>query len=618
MPHLAAQSLALALGVSTLVMVLSRKLRIPALLLLLGIGLGLGRSGLRIIDGASLGRGLDGFISVAIGLLIFEGALHLNREELSHAPRAVWSLLTIGAAVTWAASTALAHYLLGFAVPTSILLGATVIVTGPTVVQPILRVVRVSPKLNAVLGAEAVLIDPLGVAATITTLELIRTYLETGIHDGLAWRGVVLMLRPLLGGAGVGIAMGILGSALLRLAAGRSRPDPHALNLIGVGVCMSCVGAGEYLVPDSGLAAVTICGVLMARVKVLGATELRAFKELLATMLVGTLFLLLASRFDVAYLHTLSWREVAFVAALLLVVRPLCIGLSTIGSKLTLRERVFASFFAPRGIVALSVATVAASKLDGALALSVKGEAPGWVAAMTGDAARFEIVIFAVIAGTVGAGTLLAPLMAIVLGVRVGRGNAVLLVGGHALSIALAKTLREHGVHARIIDSNAMRVAEASGAGIEAMQGDATDSRWLDDAGAPHDAGWALAWTGNDTVDQVVARWGEERFGPEHAAIWSQTALRPQMQRLEIGGSRLLSDAIDLVERGRAVVSMAPDAECFSSVIGWIDHGTLSLASTTSRRPRAGDGVRFFGLRPVAEPSPEPGPLSLEASSPIS
>ncbi len=286
----AAASIALSLGTSALLVAGCRRIRIPAMLPLLGAGVAMGVSGAGVVDAGSLGDALNGFIKVAIGLLIFEGALHLNREELGRAPRAVWGLLTAGAAITWAGAAVAAHLLLGMSWPIALVLGAALIVTGPTVVQPIIRVLRLSPRLQTTLGAEAVLIDPIGVVATVTTLEVVRLWLTTGLQPGLAGEGLWIFAKPLLSGAGIGTLMGFAGYGLLTLAARSGKAEPQVLNLIAIGTCMACVGIGEAVTHEAGLAAVTICGVIMARARILGASELRAFKELLAVLLVGTRF----------------------------------------------------------------------------------------------------------------------------------------------------------------------------------------------------------------------------------------------------------------------------------------------------------------------------------------
>ncbi len=593
MADTSAQSIALSLGISALVTVACRRVRVPALLPLLLVGLALGTSGLRVIDAASLGPVLKGFITVAIGLLVFEGALHLNKEELAHAPRAVWGLLTVGAIITWAAAAAAAHLLLGISLPISILLGAALTVTGPTVVQPILRLLHVSPRLQTALGAEAVLIDPLGVVATITTLEVLRLHLLSGADLRLGGEAAWLFARPLVGGAGVGVAMGFLGYWLLRAFGRAGRPETQLLNLIAVGVCMTCVGAGEALAAEAGLAAVTICGVIMARARVLGATELRAFKELLAVMLVGTLFVLLSSRFDVARLGSLTWREGVFVLALLFAIRPVAVLASTLGSKLSVQEKIFAGTFAPRGIVALSVAAVASAELTALLAEIPAGDS---ARAMIADAARLELVMFVVIAGTVLAGTTLSPILAWALGVRAGKGTAVVLVGGHPLSVELAGWLARHEIECRIVDSNEARVAAAVMAGVNAVEGDATDPRWMDDVGSPHGAGWLLAWTGNHDVDQMAARWATERFGEGRAALWSVKPARGQQEQADIGQGDPITAWLDRFGDGLVRLVDAPGPAELDRVLGWVVDKRFTLNAPGTKPPDAARQPLFVGL----------------------
>jgi NhaP-type Na+/H+ or K+/H+ antiporter len=599
MSDIAAQSIALSLGVSSLVTYACRRVRIPAPLALLSVGLCLGSSGLGLIDGDSLGSALKGFITVAIGLLIFEGALHLNREELSRAPRAVWGLLSIGAVVTWVVATLAARVLLEMQWPTAILLGATLIVTGPTVVQPILRLIRVSPRVHAALSAEAVLIDPLGVVATITTLEVLRQYIVNGLEFRLAGEGLLLFLKPLIGGAGVGVAMGVLGYGLLQMIHRRGKADPQLLNLVGIGVCMTCVGIGEAVTPEAGLASVTICGIIMARARVLGATELRAFKELLATILVGTLFMLLASRFQVAQLRTLTWSDGMFVACLILVVRPLCVAVSTIRSRLNVSERVFAMTFAPRGIVALSVASVAEAELMATLRGASGPLTPSMYEALARDAGRLELLMFTTIVVTVLLAAAISPLLVRILKVGAGKGNAVVLVGAHALSMALARALAAHGVHARIIESNPVRAAECTSIQLDVVVGDATNTRWLDDVASPHDTGWVIAWTGNDTVDQVVARWGDERYGPRHAALWSNKPAREGAQLIDWGAEVKLSQVLGQIERRETSVVEADSPASLSKLLAYVDGSVVTLAAGFGAGPLEQKGRRYIGLAPA-------------------
>ncbi|MDZ4754452.1 MAG: cation:proton antiporter [Phycisphaerae bacterium] len=599
----APQSIALALGFGALVTVVCRRVGVPALIPLIGLGLLLGRSGAGLVDSASLGDALRALITVAIGLLIFEGSLHLNREELRNASRAVWGLLSVGVVATWSATAVLAVFTLGFTWPVAILLGAILIVTGPTVVQPILRVLRVSPRLDTALRAEAILVDAIGVLATVTTLEVLRVYLRSGVGTDLAEKGLSRLFLASLGGMLTGLCGGIVGYWLLRLSARQQPSNAQALNLIAVGVSMTCVGVGEAIASDAGLVAVTICGLIMAQARVLGATELRAFKELLATLLVGTLFILLASRFDVELLKTITWSEFAFVAGLLLFVRPLCVGVAAWGSQLTWRERLFASVFAPRGIVALAVTAIASEELRLFVTPELAASNPA-LAAVVRDADRLELVMFVSILGTVIAASLFSPLFSYVLRVRAGRGNAVVIIGAHQLGIQMAQALKALDVNARLVDANPDRAADARASGVDVMEGDATDTRWLDDVGSPPDAGWLISWTGNDSVDFVAARWAEERFGLGHAAIWPQRQPRPEWENFVVGYPITRNDALEAASDGDVRIGISSDAECMAPLLGWMLHGVLTLAIPGVRVPEPGSAVRYFGLMPASAPSP--------------
>mgnify|MGYP001367850331 CR=1 FL=1 len=606
MTNTSAQSIALALGASAIVSVVCRKIRIPALLPLLLTGLALGTSGLGVVDGGSLGRALTGFITVAIGLLIFEGALHLNREELARAPRAVWGMLTIGAAITWIGAAAIAHFLLGISPPIAILFGAAVIVTGPTVVQPILRLMRVSPRLHAVLAAEAVLVDPIGVVVTITTLDVLRMYFLRGADPSIAGEGAWIFFRPLIGGTVIGIAMGVIGRGMLAAISHSAKPEPQLVNLTAVGVCMTCVGIGEAVAPEGGLAAVTICGIIMARAHILGATELRAFKELLAVMLVGTLFVLLTSRFDISRLNALTWRDGAFVLALIFLVRPIAVLISTWRSKLDVRERAFAATFAPRGIVALSVIAVASDELARVLQQGKSNLDASTLKATLADIDRLDLLMFVVIAGTVLLASVVSPLIAWLLGVKAGEGGTVMLVGAHPMSVALAKQLTRHGLPVRIVDSSEESVDIAAAEGVESVIGDATDSRWLDDFGSPHDIGWVIAWTGNHDVDQLVARWAENRLGKGHTAVWSVKPARGTLEAADISTGEPLAEAIAKFERNHLTCGVANETAGLTRVFGWVVGDKFTLNVPTSRALQAPDGAVFVGVCDVVRSTARP------------
>ncbi len=362
----AVQSLALALGSGAVVSLVCQRLRVPPILALLCAGLVLGRSGVHVVGTFNLGASLDAFITVVICILVFEGAMRLGGGELTRARRAVAGLLTIGAATTFGLATVAAHWLVGLDWPVAALFGAILIVTGPTVVQPLLRRWHLFPRLSATLWAEAVLIDPIGVLAVVATLDVIKIVLgapgenrdSTTVLSGIA--------VPALAGPVIGAVVGLVGRTVLRRLSRRGEAGAMEMSLLGIGACMLAAGGGEFAAPQGGLVAVTICGLVMGDPWSRGAKALRQFKEQVSVILVGGVFVLLGSTFEVSHLLELGIGDVIFVAVLMLVIRPVASFLGTMGSELEGRERAFVAFLAPRGVVAASVSALAVSSLSDA------------------------------------------------------------------------------------------------------------------------------------------------------------------------------------------------------------------------------------------------------------
>lgn len=549
-----AVTMALALGVSSLVSVASERIRIPALMPLLIVGLLLGRSGVGAVDASSLGPLLSPLITIGIGLLVFEGALHLTWRELSKAPRAVGGLLTISALVTWMLASVCAMVILGFGVSGSILFGAMLTVTGPTVVQPILRRVRVTSRLRAALSAEAVLIDPIGVLLTIVVLTTLKAAAITPVSASMFLDGARRLGFQISIGVGVGLGVGLVSLFLGRSLSEKGRIHPQILNILAVGTCMLAIGLGEFVTPEAGLVAAAVSAICLGSLKMIGVAELHAFKQQLAALTVGSLFILLASRFEIRTLGDAGVAEGIFVAAIIFLVRPVASALGLLGSRLDARERGFIALFAPRGIVALSVAVIAADDLSKFAAMNGTAPVEGTIVhleRLVADAASFERVMFIVIAGTVCWASIAGPLIARALRVGGGRPSGVLLVGGHRLSIETGAALRSLGVEVTLLDSHYEHVMRATAAGVPVIRGDATDLRWLEDQQCCDDLGLVLAWTGNPDVDFAVGRWASERFGKESSAIWAAGKIPADANWSELGGGRLLHELMDEVDAAR-------------------------------------------------------------------
>lgn len=510
--HGAVQTLALALGVGSLVTLACMRLRTPPILPLLIVGFLIGQGGIGLVNGADLQAGLMAVVTVAVGLLIFEGSLGLDRSVFAQAPKAVRGLLTIGVVVAWVLGAVIARYTLGLDWNFAALLGAMLVVTGPTVVQPILRRVIVKPNVRSALGAEAILIDPIGVILAVSTLEIVRTSLESGSSGG-ALVMARLYLLPLAAGFVLGGAAGVAAVAVMRRQSGVGHGRDLFLALLGMGVCMVSFGLSEKWAHESGLVAAAVAGMIIANAHVVGAEELRRFKEQISVMLVGALFILLASRIELSQLALIGVPEVLFTALLILIVRPASVFAATLGTVLSVREKLFVSLVAPRGIVATALGSIVALEL-GRVGRAIDDPA------LVDLGRRIEAVVLLVIFSTVAISGAFAGVLATVLRVRAGAPNGLIIVGAHRLGRDLARELIRHGVPVKVVDTNAANVAAATGLEIPAALGDATDAGWLDSEVASPQMGWLLAITDNTDVDRVAARWAIDRFGADHAYRW--------------------------------------------------------------------------------------------------
>jgi hypothetical protein len=349
--------------------------------------------------------------------------------------------------------------------------------------------------------------------------------------------------------------------------------------------CTLSVGVGEWAAPEAGLVAATVCAVILANARVIGARDVRIFKEQISTVLVGALFILLASRLDVTRLLDIGPREVVFIAGVLLLARPIGVAVGTVRSALTIRERVFAAFMAPRGIVAASMASVTAATLIELAA----GADPG----LARDAPRLEELAYQVIVVTVAISGTLAWPAARLLGVLRGAPSGVLIVGAHELGRQFARELQQAGIDVRLVDANGLRVAAAQTEGIPAVRGDATDLRWVEDQVVTPEIGWVVAWTGNDDVDKVVRRWGAERFGAARALLWAPHA-DAEPGAPVLGDGRPLSKMLEQVQRGERRVSSWPRARDGARALVVVANGRLALAAGAQARQPA--DALFIGL----------------------
>lgn len=468
------------------------RLGLPSILLLLVFGFLAGSEWLDL-GVYELFEGRDdllfAIVSASVAVILFEGGLSLRLEDLRRHGRVTLRLVSLGALVTWGLGALAAHGLAGLGWPMALLLGALLTVSGPTVVLPLLRQIKPRGRVASVLKWEGIAIDPIGAVLAVLVFEgLELPGLQQATGHGLVGLGKTL----LIGGGG-----GLLGGwALVQMLKRYWVPDylhnPVTLAMV-VGV-FALTNAGQH---ESGLLAVTVMGVVAANQASVSVRHILEFKENLRVLLISGLFILLASRLRAADLQQLDLGSVAFLFALILVVRPLAVLVSARGSRLDRAERIFLAWLCPRGIVAAAVASVFALKLD-------PGAHP--------DALRLVPLTFLVIVGTVVVYGLTAGALARRLALSVRNPQGVLFVGAHSWARDMAAALKNEGVPVFLVDSNRRNVAAARMAELPVRHGSALEEHpheFLDLTGM----GRVLAMTPNDELNTFVAVHYLHQFG---------------------------------------------------------------------------------------------------------
>lgn len=427
-----------AIGVSALACQwLAWRLRLPAILFLLLSGI-LAGPVLGWLDPQALfGDLLLPLVSMAVALILFEGSLTLHLSEWREIGSVVRRMVTIGALATWAVIAASAHHLLGFSWEMALLLGTLTLVTGPTVIVPMLRVVRPKASLAKILRWEGIVIDPIGALLAVVVYSFIISNEGNGWNTGLlTFAGVIAC------GSLFGIASGwALGQALKR----QWLPD-YLHNLAALATVLGTFIAANEVTHESGLLAVTLMGMWLANMKGVDVRHILHFKENLSVLLISGLFILLAARLDLNALLALGPAVLVLLAIIQFVARPLNVALSTFGSNLNWRERALLAWISPRGIVAAAVSAIFAIRL---------GEL-GYA-----HADLLVPITFAVIIGTVLLQSATARPLAKLLKVAEPAPSGFLIVGANPVARAIGTALQDLGNRVLLCDSSWENISTA-------------------------------------------------------------------------------------------------------------------------------------------------------------
>ncbi len=421
-------------------------------------------------------------VGLAVGLILFEGGLTLRFPEVREVRRVVLNLISVGALLTWLLVTLASYLLIGLTLPLALLFGALVIVTGPTVIGPLMRSVRAEPRVANILKWEGILIDPIGALVAVLVFEflLLGGYSDTAVGHTLWSLVLFIVVGVIVGGVG-----GLIFTFLLRR---RFIPD-YLTNLVALALVFSVYAGSNLLSPESGLLATTVMGLLMANLRAPNIGEILTFKEDLSLLFISLLFIVLAANIELgAFVTALSWQSLALVGVIMFVVRPLNIFVSTIGSPLSWREKLFLSWIAPRGIVAASVTSLFASRLTQAEVAGAEVLVP---------------LVFIIIVGSVTLNSLTAKPVARLLGVAEPEPQGVLLLGAHTVARQLAAFLQTEGFTTLLADTNYANITTARLEGLNAYYGSPLSGR-ADEEMRLSGIGTLLAMTSNDEANALA------------------------------------------------------------------------------------------------------------------
>lgn len=481
------------------------KLKIPAILPLILIGLLVGPVAAEFLseDGTKWiqpiykdGKGLFPdtnlfyFVSLAISIVLFEGGLTLRMGEIKNVGPIITKLITIGVLVTFFGAALAAHFVFHLTWEISFLFSALIIVTGPTVITPILRNIPLKKDISAVLKWEGILIDPIGALVAVLVFEFISVgtegeYTKTMLID---FGKIVLF----------GSTFGFTFAHALNFTINRKWVPHYLLNVFALAAVLGVFVLSDSFAHESGLLAVVVMGMVLGNSNSPYLKELLYFKESLSVLLISILFILLAANINIEELMLIyNWNTVILFALVVFLIRPIGVFLSTSGSKLKLNEKLFISWVGPRGIVAAGIASLFG------LTLADKG---------VEDAEYITPLVFMIVLGTVLLNATTARLFAKIAGVFLTKSTGILIVGASKVSRLLGHYLESHGRHVVLIDSNESNIEKAKELGLEAMSTNIYSDTLMDNIELS-DVGYLMALTGNPDINKFAINKFSNQFG---------------------------------------------------------------------------------------------------------
>lgn len=485
------------------------KFKIPAILPLLLIGLLVGPIAAEFLSedggkwiepiwngekGLFPGDGLYYFVSLAISIILFEGGLTLKRSEIKNVGPVITKLITLGSAITFFGAGLVAHYIFDLGWELSFLFSGLIIVTGPTVITPILRNIPLKKDVSAVLKWEGILIDPIGALVAVLVFE----FISVGGGGAFTKTALIEFGKILLFGTSFGFTF----AHALAFSINKKLIPHYLLNVVALSAVLLVFVLSDIFAHESGLLAVVVMGMVLGNSKLANLKELLYFKESLSVLLISILFILLSANINIEDMFLLyTWKTGVLFVAVVFIVRPIAVFASTQSSNLKLNEKLFISWVGPRGIVAAGIASLFGSKL---IKQGVEG------------AEYITPLVFMIVLGTVLLNATTARVFAKMVGVFLKKSDAILFVGASKAVRIIASFLKDKGKRVILIDSNKNYIKEALDDGLDAFKVDVYDDELANNIEL-NDVGYLIALTGSDQVNMHALTKFSENFGEQGA-----------------------------------------------------------------------------------------------------
>ena len=468
---------------------LSWRLRIPSILLLLIVGF-LSGPVFGFIDPDPLfGEFLFPFVSLSVAIILFDGGLSLNIKDIKDTGKIIRNMVSIGAGITWGLVSVFAYFMFDLDFRVSILLGSVLVVTGPTVIIPLLKQVRVEKSVSSILKWESIIIDPIG--ATLSVL-IFETIFVSSTSEALSV-AVLIIIKTCL----AGLFLGVSGAVILMFVLKKHWVPEFLQEAITLIVVMSMYVGSDLVQSESGLLAVTFMGIMLANQKLIPIRHIVAFKENLTILLLSSLFIVLAARMNYDVLvDVVNMKFIIFVILIIFVVRPASVFMSTYRSALTLQQKVFLSGLAPRGIVAAAVASVFAIRLE---SIGIEG------------ASQIVPITFMVIVSTVVFYAFAGRPLSTLLGLQP-KQKGVLIAGAHVCARNLAKVFMTFGIQTILVDTQLENIIAAKEEGLKTISGSILSKRVMEEIEIDS-MGTLISLTASDEVNLLAVMEYSNLFG---------------------------------------------------------------------------------------------------------